>query len=330
MSSEAVTEKSTNKNSGELPLLVVVLGPTASGKTGLAVRLAEKFGGEVISCDSVAVYRELEIGTAKPSREERARVPHHLIDVVHPDQPYTAGDYARAARVALADISARGRIPIVAGGTGLYLRALLEGLFPIGQGQELSLGDKPRAGLRARLRNRESQRGAEYMHRLLQKLDAAAAQRIHPNDVPKVVRAIEVCVLAGKPMTEAWTTGRDALQGYRVVKIGLAPEREHLYARINQRAAEMFAAGLVDETRGLVAKYGAKCRPLDSLGYREAQAVLRGEIAETVAIPVAAQGHRNYAKRQGTWFRREPGVNWLAGFGDEVTTQAEEVVAAAS
>jgi tRNA dimethylallyltransferase len=324
VSGESVTNSITNEEpaaSGELLLLVVVLGPTASGKTGLAVRLAESFpaGGEVVSCDSVAVYRELEIGTAKPSLAERSRVPHHLIDVVGPADPFTAGQYSRAARAAIQQISARGRVPVVAGGTGLYLRALLEGLFP----ESVSDESGP---LRERLRQTASNRGAEYVHRLLQKVDRAAAERIHPNDVPKVVRAIEASISAGRPMTEAWEAGREGLRGYRVVKIGLAPDRAALYEHINQRAEEMFRNGLVEETRALVAKYGADCRPLGSLGYRQAQAVLRGEMTDAEAIAATAQGHRNYAKRQMTWFRREAGVRWLAGFGDTVTTEAESFV----
>lgn len=332
VSAESVTQSVTNKESGapsdtaDLPLLVVVLGPTASGKTGLAVRLAESFaaGGEVVSCDSVAVYRELEIGTAKPSPEERARVPHHLIDVAGPEEPYTAGQYSRAARVAIAQISARGRVPVVAGGTGLYLRALLDGLFP-----ESEAGGKAKP-LRARLRQAASHRGPEYVHRLLQKVDRTAAQRIHPNDVPKVVRAIEASLSSGRPMTEAWAAGREGLVGYRVMKIGLAPDRARLYERINQRATEMFRAGLVDETRGLVAQYGAECRPLGSLGYKQAQAVVCGGMTEADAIAATAQGHRNYAKRQVTWFRREAEVHWLNGFGSEVGAEAEKIVAAAS
>jgi len=322
VSAASVTGSITNKEARGLPLLVVVLGPTASGKTGLAVRLAEQVSGEVVSCDSVAVYREMEIGTAKPSREERVRVPHHLIDVAGPEEHYTAGDYSRAARAAIAEISARERVPVVAGGTGLYLRALLEGLFP-----ESDAGGAV-TPIRARLRETATRRGAEYVHRLLQKVDAAAAQRIHPNDVPKVVRAIQASLSAGRPMTEAWAAGREQLAGYRVVKIGLAPDRAPLYEGINQRAEEMFRSGLVEETRGLVAKYGAACRPLGSLGYKQAQAVLRGEMTEAEAVAATAQGHRNYAKRQMTWFRREANVRWLDGFGSEVAAEAEKIVTA--
>lgn len=310
----------TAANSKDEPLLLVIVGPTGTGKSALAVSLAERgMGGkpgEVVSCDSVAVYREMEIGTAKPSAEQRARVPHHMLDVVSPAVEFTAGDYARGARAAIEEIAARRHVPIVAGGTGLYLRALLEGLF---------VGPARSEVLRTRLRMMGQRRGVEYVHRLLQKLDREAAGRIHANDLPKVIRAVEVCVAAGRPLTEAWAEGREGLRGYRVVKIGLDPAREQLYARLNQRAEEMFARGLVEETRGLVEKYGAECRALGSLGYKQAQAVLRGEMSESAAVAATAQGHRNYAKRQGTWFRREQGVRWMQGFGEEVEGQLEEL-----
>lgn len=300
--------------SGEQPLIVLV-GPTASGKTSLALRLAEEFDGEIVSCDSVAVYREMEIGTAKPSREERALAPHHLIDVVWPDEACTAGDYSRLGREALAGIVGRGKVPIVAGGTGLYLRALVDGLFPA-----------PAAvpGWRERLRLRAKVRGAEYVHRMLRRVDAKAAGAIHVNDVSKVVRAIEVSLAARQPLTEQWQQGRDALTGYRILRLGLAPERARLYERINERAAGMFERGLVEETERLVERYGFECRPLGSLGYAEAVGVLRGEWSQEEAVRRAQQGHRNYAKRQETWFRRETGMHWLRGVGGD-----EEVVAEA-
>ena len=265
------------------PLLVVLLGPTASGKTALSLALAERFAGEIVSCDSVAVYRGMEIGTAKPSSAERRQVPHHMIDIADPSDAFTAGEYSRQARAAIAAIAARGKLPIVTGGTGLYLRALI----------------------------------AAWLHRILARLDPEAARQIHANDTPKLVRAIEVCLAARQPMTEAWRAGRDALQGYRVLRIGLNPDRKALYARINRRAAAMFQQGLVEETRHLAQKHGEQARPLTSLGYRQALAVLRREMPLEDAIASAQQGHRNYAKRQMTWFRREPEVHWLDGFGDE-------------
>lgn len=294
------------------PLLVVLLGPTASGKTSLSLFLAEQLGGEIVSCDSVAVYRELELGTAKPAREERQRVPHHLIDIAAPTEQVTAGDYARLARLALGEIHARGHLPIVVGGTGLYLRALLEGLFA---------GPARSEELRARLRERAVERGAEYLHKLLQRLDPAAAQSIHANDVPKVIRALEVSLSARRPMTDMWRQGRDPLRGFRSLRIGLNPERGALYERINGRAREMFSAGLIEETRALLEKYGNAARPLGSLGYKQAQQYLAGEITLEAAIAAAQQGHRNYAKRQMTWFRREPEVHWLQGFGSDDAVQ---------
>lgn len=301
------------------PLLVVLLGPTASGKTSLSLFLAEQLGGEIVSCDSVAVYRELEIGTAKPSREERQRVPHHLIDIAGPTEQITAGDYARLARQAIREIHGRGRLPIVVGGTGLYLRALLEGLFA---------GPARSEEMRARLREREEQRGAAYLHRLLKRLDPAAAAAIHANDVPKVIRAIEVSLNARRPMTELWREGRDPLRGFRILRIGLNPEREALYRRINTRAREMFSTGLIEETRALLKKYGGAVRPLGSLGYKQAAQYLAGELSLEAAITAAQQGHRNYAKRQMTWFRREPEVHWFQSFGssEEAQRQCLELV----
>jgi tRNA dimethylallyltransferase len=296
------------------PLLVLV-GPTASGKTSLAIRLAEEFNGEIVSCDSVAVYREMEIGTAKPTREERGLVQHHMIDIVSPDEACTAGDYSRQAREALTGITERGHLPIVAGGTGLYLRALIDGLFP-------APPQKP--GQRERLRKLATTRGPAYLHRLLTRLDASAAAAIHPNDVSKVVRAIEVSLAADQPLTQQWQKGRDTLTGYRILRLGLNPPRERLYERINQRATAMFDRGLIEETERLIARYGADCRPLTSLGYAEATAVLRNELTREQAVAQAQQGHRNYAKRQLTWFRREPNMHWLEGCGgdEDITGKA--------
>ena len=300
--------------------LIVLVGPTASGKTSLAIRLAEEFDGEIVSCDSVAVYREMEIGTAKPSYEERAMVPHHMIDIAWPDEPCTAGDYSRQAREALAGITGRERLPIVAGGTGLYLRALIDGLFP-------SPPSQPER--RERLRALANKRGAAYLHRMLTRLDQVAAEAIHVNDVPKVIRAIEVSLAADQPLTKQWEKGRDRLAGYRILRLGLNPPRPRLYERINQRAAAMFDRGLIEETARLIERYGRDCRPLTSLGYAEASAVVRNELSREEAVAQAQQGHRNYAKRQLTWFRREPEMCWLTGCGgdDDIVIQARELVA---
>jgi len=254
------------------------------------------------------------VGTAKPSSAERREIPHHLIDVVAPDQPMTAGDYARLAREALGGIVAPGRLPIVTGGTGLYLRALLEGLFA---------GPQRSDELRDRLRGSSTRRGAGWLHRILRRLDPAAAERIHANDEAKVIRAIEVCLAARQPITEAWKAGREPLTGYRILRIGLDPPRAELYARLDARAAEMFAEGLAAETQKLLAEFGEGPRAFDSLGYRQARAVLRGESTEAEAVAATRQAHRNYAKRQMTWFRREPEVCWLRGFGDDAAIAAE-------
>ncbi|HEY8997224.1 MAG TPA: tRNA (adenosine(37)-N6)-dimethylallyltransferase MiaA [Edaphobacter sp.] len=291
--------------------MIVVAGPTASGKTSLAIRLAQQFSGEIVSCDSVAVYRGMEIGSAKPTLEERELVPHHLIDVAWPDEQFTAGDYSRLAREALDGIIQRGRVPIVAGGTGLYLRALIDGLFP---------APKARPELRERLRQRAELHGPGHLHRMLTRLDRAAAAAIHSNDIPKIIRAIEVSLAREegderRPMTEQWQKGRDRLEGYRILRLGLTPPRGELYERINLRAAAMFDRGLVEETERLMERYGRGCRALGTLGYSQAADLLVGKLTREEAVAAAQQGHRNYAKRQLTWFRREPEMHWLAGVG---------------
>jgi tRNA dimethylallyltransferase len=204
-------------------------------------------------------------------------------------------------------------LPVVTGGTGLYLRALLEGLAPAPPRDE---------ELRERLRERAAQHGAEYLHRLLKRMDPAAAAAIHPNDVPKMIRSVEVTLAARQPQSEQWQAGRDRLQGFRVLQMGLNPPRVALYARINERAARMFDEGLLEETAAVRARYGDACRALGSLGYAQALAVLRGEMTHAEAIVAAQQGHRNYAKRQMTWFRRGGEIEWLAGFGDDADLQA--------
>ncbi len=278
----------------------------------MSLSLAEKFYGEIVNCDSVAMYREFDIGTAKPSLAERARVPHHLFDCVDPMQDVTAGEYARQARQVLQEIKSRGHLPIVVGGTGLYLRALLEGLFA---------GPQRSEELRERLRKRAVRRGLPYLHRILSRLDPATAEKIHPNDTPKLIRAIEICLASRQKVSELWQKGRDPLQGFRILRLGLDPDRAALYARINQRAEQMFEEGLIEETKRLIAKYGTRARPLGSLGYTQAAQVLSGATTRDEAIASAQQAHRNYAKRQMTWFRREPGVQWVPGFGDEPKVQ---------
>jgi tRNA dimethylallyltransferase len=294
-------------------LAVIILGPTGSGKTALSLELAERFGGEIVSCDSVAVYRGMDLGTAKPTAGEQARVRHHLIDVTTPAEPFTAGEYSRQARAALRDIANRGRLPIVTGGTGLYLRALTQGLFA---------GPVRQEGLRARLARSRERHGEAWLHRVLKRIDPGSAARIHANDSAKLIRAIEVCLGGRKPMSEVLADdakARDPLTGFRLLRIGLDPPRKELYARLNQRAARMFELGLVAETRALLERYGP-VKALDSLGYRQGLAVQAGLLSEQAGIEAAQQGHRNYAKRQMTWFRREPDVHWLQGFGDNPQT----------
>jgi tRNA dimethylallyltransferase len=291
---------------------VVVLGPTGSGKTALSLALAEHFHGELVNCDSVAMYREFEIGTAKPTAAERARAPHHLLDFIDPTGYITAGEYARQARRALEEIKSRGKLPMVVGGTGLYLRALLEGLFP---------GPQRSEELRQRLGARAGEKGSAYLHGVLRRLDPAAAAKIHANDTSKLIRAIEVCLASRQRLTELWRQGRDPLPGFRILRLGLDPERNALYDRLNQRAQRMFDSGLVEEAQRLLEKYGDAARPLTSLGYKQARQLLRGEIDRRTALQAAQQAHRNYAKRQMTWFRREPDVVWLDGFGDESKIQ---------
>ena len=260
------------------------------------------------------MYREFEVGTAKPSVCERQQASHHLFDCVGPTEYMTAGEYARRARQTLNAIKERGQLPIVVGGTGLYFRALLEGLFP---------GPQRSEELRGRLRQKLNARGSQHLHRILTRLDPEAAAKVHQNDAPKLIRAVEVRLASRKPMTELWKSGRNALEGFRILRIGLNPAREALYDRINGRAQRMFESGLVEETKTLLEKYGEEARPLLSLGYKQAVQYLRCELTLEQAIAAAQQAHRNYAKRQMTWFRREPGVNWLPGFGDDARIQEQ-------
>jgi tRNA dimethylallyltransferase len=247
--------------------VIAILGPTGAGKSELALRVAAEFAGEVVNCDSLQIYRYFNIGTAKLSHEERHGIPHHLIDILDPDQVFTAGDYARLARAVLTDVSARERLPVVAGGTGFYVRALLDGLFP---------GPQRDQALRDRLAARERRRSGS-VHRLLGRFDPDAARRIHAHDLPKLIRALEVRLLTRHAVTEMFRQGRDALRGYRTLKIGLAPSRDELHLRLDRRTERMFEAGLLDEVRGILARdFPPSCKPFESHGYRQAIQHLNG------------------------------------------------------
>jgi len=294
------------------PLLAVV-GPTGSGKSELALSLAESFPGEIVNCDSLQIYRYFDIGTAKLSYAERRGIPHHLLDVADPDELFTAGDYLRLARPLLTEIAARGRLPIVVGGTGLYLRALLGGLFP---------GPAREPALRERLASREAGRPGS-LHRILRRLDPPSAARIHANDTRKLIRALEVCLLERRPLSSLFAEGRDPLPGFRVLVVGLDPPRQALYHRLDERCRRMFAGGLAEECRAILARgFARSAKPFDAFGYRQALALLCGQCSLEQAVEDAQRATRRYAKRQWTWFRREPGVEWFAGFGEDPNLQA--------
>lgn len=294
--------------------LIVIVGPTGSGKSTLAVELARAFCGEVVNCDSVQVFRHLNIGTAKLSSFEQQGVPHHLVDIAEPDQLFTAGEYLKLGRAALADIRARQRIPIVAGGTGLYLKALLEGLFR---------GPKRSEPLRNRLNEKAARKGAGHLHRLLRRVDPASAKRIAANDLPKIVRALEVYFLTSTPLSQHLLNGRDPLRGFDVLKIGLNPPRKALYERIDRRVEQMFADGLLQEVASLLeGGLPGNLKPFQSLGYAQAVRCLSGEIGLPEAITSTQRQTRHYAKRQLTWFRRERDLIWFEGFGSQPEIQS--------
>jgi tRNA dimethylallyltransferase len=295
--------------------LVVVAGPTGSGKSALALRIAQQFDGEILNCDSLQLYRGFDAATAKTPLPDRRGIPHHLIDALEPQSVYSAGDYARDARLILADISARGRLPVIAGGTGFYLRALLEGLPQLPPRDQL---------LRARLVERERRRpGALY--RLLMRLDPSAARRIHASDHHKLIRALEVRVLTQNNAPPR--SAGEPLASFRVLRIGLNPERTRLKQRLDSRTREMFRSGLMEEIEGLLASgCSGEEKPFESLGYRQGLAVVRGAMNLEQAIESTQLETRQYAKRQMTWFRRDPHMVWLDGFGEEVVDRALEIV----
>jgi len=295
--------------------LVAVAGPTASGKSALGVWLAERLGGEVVACDSTQLYRGFDIGTAKPSASERCGIPHHLIDVLGPTDGATAGGYRQLALSVLEDFRRRKKLPIFTVGTGLYLRALLEGLAEVPQRSE---------ELRARLRASAEVHPPGHLHKVLKRLDPETACKIAPADEQKLIRAIEVCLLARKPISELHREGRVPLEGWRALKIGLNPPHDQLIERIHSRTDAMLERGWLEEAKSLLASGTSEdAKPFDFIGYRELRGVLQKKISLAEAREAIQRATRRYAKRQLTWFRRDQGIRWFSGFGDEPAVQAE-------
>lgn len=295
--------------------LIVVLGPTASGKSALGIDLAQKFGGEIVVCDSTQVYRRFDIGTGKVPLAGQQGIPHHLMDLVEPDELFTAGEYRRRALETLLDLRRSNKIPVITAGTGLYLRALLEGL-----------ADSPARSeeLRARLASIAVKHGPRHLHKTLCRLDRETARRIEPADTQKIIRAIELRILAGKSVDEIHRSGRDPLQGFAIVKIGLAPGREALYARIHDRIDHMISAGWIEEVRALIdSGIPASAKAFQFIGYSQWRDYLAGNLQKEVVIDEIRKATRRFAKRQLTWFRREPNVHWLQGFGDDTSIVGE-------
>jgi tRNA dimethylallyltransferase len=282
--------------------IVVIAGPTGSGKTALAIALAQRVGGEVVNADSQQVYRGLDVGTAKPTAAERAAAPHHLLDLVEPGEGMDAARFVSLADAAIAGIAARGRVAIVAGGTGLYVRALLHGVVE-------APGRDP--ALRARLEDEAARLGRPALHARLAAVDPAAAARIGPNDLVRIVRALEIAA-SGRTQSERFAAHAFQEDRYDALLVALAPAREELHRRIDARVVEMFHAGVLDEARSLVARFGAVLPTKLPIGYPEAAACVRGELPLAEAIRRVQVAHRRYARRQVIWLRREPGVEWLA------------------
>jgi len=292
--------------------LAAVVGPTGSGKSALALCLAQQFGGEIVNCDSLQLYRGFDIGTAKTPPGDRRGITHHLFDVLTPQESYSAGEYAREARKVIAEIAARGRLLIVVGGTGFYLRALLEGL-PVLPGRD--------ERLRERLLERERLRPGS-LHRLLSRLEPGAAARIHANDVQKTMRALEVRLLTQQALPTP--AEAHALEGFAVIKLGLGPDRAVLQQRLETRTRLMFQTGLIKEVQGLLAQ-GATGneKPFEALGYKQALLHLRGAVTLEQAVASTIVETRQYAKRQWTWFRRDAEIRWFTGFGDDASILAQ-------
>ncbi|MCI0547209.1 MAG: tRNA (adenosine(37)-N6)-dimethylallyltransferase MiaA [Candidatus Rokubacteria bacterium] len=307
------------------PPLVVIVGPTAVGKTHVAVRLAERFPIEVVNADSRQVYRGMDIGTGKPTPEERARVPHHLLDVASPDERYHAARFRREALAALGAVGARERLPVVVGGTGLYVRALLKGLRPAPPADP---------ALRQSLEARAARDGPAALHAELARLDATAAARIHPNDRVRLVRSLEIRALGGAAWPAADRADGDwaAPAAWRLVMVGLRQRREALRRRIAERVQDMVARGMMDEVRTLIeAGYGETLPSMGTIGYRHFCAVRRGELTLEAAVRLQVRDTIRYAKRQMTWFARDPEIRWIdvdaAGGPDGAADRVGELIA---
>ena len=286
----------------ERPKLAVLVGPTAVGKTAVAIDLALRLGAEIVNADSLQVYRELDIGTAKPTPAERAMVPHHLVDIASPDEAYDAARYMREARQVIRIIKARGVLPLVGGGTGLYIKALLHGLFADG-------GASP--AIRDRLQEEVRTRGLAALHERLSRVDPETAARLPPGDTYRIVRALEVVEATGRPLSALLAEHRFRDSPYATVKLGLTRPREELYALIDQRVDLMLAAGWLGEVEGLLNRYEASIKPLQSLGYRHLVAFLQAQVGWEEAVAQIKRDTRRYAKRQLTWFRADPEVRWF-------------------
>lgn len=295
---------------------VCVVGPTGSGKSHLAMALARQLNGEIVNCDSLQVYRGFDIGTAKPTTADLVEIPHHLIDIADPSEEFTAGDFARHAGELITTITDRQKLPVVAGGTGFYLKALVDGLVEGPRRDEM---------LRQRLAGIERRR-AGVLHRVLRAWDPSAAERIHAADVQKLVRALEVIVLERQPLSKIYTKARTPSTNLRVYQVGLDPPRQALYARLDRRSQSMLDRGLIEETRALLQSgLPENAKPFGAIGYKQALSVLRGEMSVERALEEMQRDTRRYAKRQWTWFRRDKRVNWVTGFGDDVNTHQKVV-----
>jgi len=296
------------------PIAVAILGATATGKSALALAVAERFDGEIVNCDSTAVYRGFDIGTDKIAAADRRGIPHHLIDIADPTDDYTAAQYARDAAAAIRDIHSRGRLPILAGGTGFYFRALTRGLFP-GPGRDTEL--------RARLESIAARRDVTFLHRMLGKVDPASALRIQPRDLKRLVRALEVFFVTGRPLTAHFAETASPIPDVEVVAIGLRLPAADISARVTRRVDEQFDRGLLDEIRTLLARgIPEDARPFGGLVYRQAMEHLKGVRDEASTRALIAQENRRYARRQLIWFRKEPNLSWFDGPGESAAAIA--------